>query len=149
FLSQRNSGFASEPGAFQILVNMALYWNLKKRGPLNWRTTVYVATLITGGSTTGVNVGVLIFALLAPVWFRAVLFASAFAASTFVVGLAAYHVEFKFSGAAFEARAYPTLNAIDEIIDNPTGIGAVEFTLRAQNRDINSFDSFTQMGMRY
>lgn len=149
FLVHRNSGFASEPGAFQILVNLALYWNLKKRGPMNWRTAVYMATLITGGSTTGLIVMVLVFALFAPLWFRAVLVAIAFAASTYVVGLAAYHAEFKFGGAAYEARALPTLKAIDEIAETPTGLGAVEFTVRAQSRDINSFDSFTQMGMRY
>ena len=51
--------------------------------------------------------------------------------------------------AVFGPRFFPTVSAFYFFLDNPLGIGSVEYTLIYQRYGIGSWDSYTQIAMRY
>lgn len=151
FLMHRFTGFASEPGVMQMLLNLSLYYSLKKgRAAFHPRHLIYVAGIVTGASTAGFVVFaviVFLFASGARRLFAAVAFAVALPLLT---PLIQYQLDNKSVGStSFDARWQPSANAWQIIKDRPSGIGSVEYTERLRNYDIGSFDSFTQAGMRY
>lgn len=54
---KRNSGIAWEPGAFQLLVNIGLFLNLKREEKLlSYKNLIYTITILTTVSTVGILV---------------------------------------------------------------------------------------------
>lgn len=139
----RNFGFCSEPGMFQVSINLSLYTELflKDKAKL-WRVTIYIITLITTFSTQGYIVGLLI--ILAYVnkndledrkTRRSIFFLSL----TIVIGILAIYMSGEMTnsyvfdkfktmstgGSAYE-RVVAAEMAIGEILSNPiTGVGWV------------------------
>lgn len=150
FMMIRNTGFASEPGVFQMLLNLALYQNLRNGRSLTFHNAVYVTAIITGLSTAGLIIMSLLIVAFSSKSARVGIAIICLAGGTFVQTVVAYQLENKLYGSsAFDKRYVPFTNAVELAIDNPTGIGSVEYSLRLEQSDIGSFDAYTQTAMRY
>jgi hypothetical protein len=150
FLVKRNTGFASEPGVFQMLLNLALYQNLRHGRSLNFRNAVYVATLLTGMSTAGLAIMSVLIVAFSSKSARVAVLALCLLGSTFVETVVADQLSNKFAGSAsFEKRYTPFQNALQVAIENPRGIGSVAYSLKEEQLDIGSYDAYTQTAMRY
>ena len=150
FLVVRNTGFASEPGVFQMLLNLALYHNLRNGRSLNFRNAIFIAAILTGLSTAGLIIMCVLIVTFSSKWARLGIAIICIAGGTFVQTVVADQIENKFYGSyAFDKRFIPLTNAVELSLNNPTGIGSVEYSTRLEHSDIGSFDAYTQTVMRY
>lgn len=150
FLIQRHSGFASEPGVYQILLNLALFQNLRRGRSLSVRNAVYVISVFLGLSTVGMIIASILLAFYANNWGRiGVLLACGIFAAT-VQAVVDDQIESKLQGSyAFNQRYEPLENAFRFFLSNPAGVGSAAYTLELERENIGSFDSYSQIGMRY
>ncbi|WP_301066807.1 hypothetical protein [Pseudooceanicola sp.] len=146
----RNSGFASEPGVFQMFINsaIAIYFYYQRV------TLLRLLILTTGVFTTMSTAGfITFFALLiiaSPVRYRALVFIIAVVASSQLGNLAADQYQRKIlSEHAFAARYEPIVNAIDVIAQYPFGFGSIRYSQNLEILNIGSHDSYTQATMRF
>ena len=146
----RNAGFASEPGFYQLLANTALYARLRLIGRPDKVCLFYLLVVMSTVSTTGIAVALFLVSLRFDIKYRLflmlllVLFfgtAQEFLASQYETKIA--------NDAVFGPRYLPSLNAFRLFLEEPLGIGAVEYTRLYQGLDLGSWDSYTQIAMRY
>ncbi|MEA3587669.1 hypothetical protein J6I75_04830 [Pseudidiomarina sp. 1APP75-27a] len=152
---KRNTGFASEPGMWQFLMNVGLLFHfflLKYRYSF-FKVCVYCLALVSTVSTAGV----LTFALTLLVAFhffnkRHKLFfvVSILLAIPLLLAVISYHLQYKLNPdvEGFRARLEPAVNIISEHV-SILGRGNVFYDANVDRYDIGSFDSYTQLTIRY
>lgn len=146
----RNSGFASEPGVYQLLLNLALYTRLRDHGRVDLRVILYVIAILSTVSTAGL--AILAFVLLSTLNNRQRMFAiviGMFFAGA-ISALVSGHIQSKVRNElAFDGRVVPSLNAVKYFLQNPLGVGAIRYSFEYKSRNAGSYDSYTQVAMRY
>lgn len=146
----RNAGFASEPGFYQLLVNVALYARLRRLGQPDRICGFYLLVVLSTVSTAGIAVALFLVSTKFDARYRLLLIALIViffgATQEFLLG----QYESKIANdAVFGPRFMPSVSAFHFFLDNPLGIGSVEYTLIYQQYDLGSWDSYTQIAMRY
>lgn len=150
---KRNAGIAWEPGVFQFLLNIGFYAYISRNKHINlFVFLIYALAIILTKSTMGYLVFMILsinlikkskFILLA-YFLIFILFTNQ------IVAEFKYQREFKLFGSnAFEGRFEPLLNAFNLGLDNFFGIGNSEYNLVVRVLNIGSFDSYTQILIRY
>lgn len=146
----RNSGFASEPGLFQFFVNAALYISLVQQRKIRIYHLIYVLTVLSTISTAGLVVMTAILLIFARGYYRIVIVIGCIIFAAQVTDLFMQHWSAKIANDyAFMGRLDPALNAFKLFIANPLGIGAVRYTEIYRDAGIGSWDSYTQIAVRY
>ena len=153
FLMVRNSGIAWEPGVFQILMNLGLAISVARKEKLDYkRVIVYSTAIIFTRSTTGLlilMINLLLVIRKKKAFIIILLIALAFFSSD-VYSIINYQIGKKWVGSyAFENRYTPTINALKYGIKFPLGIGSTRYNAIYEEMAIGSFDSYTQILMRY
>ena len=154
WMAVRNSGMAWEPGAFQILLNIAFQVSIQthEKKKLFFRVCIYTLAIILTRSTIGyVILAINIVSLLKrhkkyiPLAFI-----------VFVLGLALiipelmYQIEYKLFGShAFNARFEPMINAIKSSWYRPFGLGSTEYNKIYESARLGSYDCYTQILLRF
>lgn len=147
----RNSGMAWEPGVFQLLLNIGLHLHLKENKENIFKTLIYITSIFFTKSTMGFlilflniykifKVNKLTIALVAgvSVLYLPILY------ETYI-----YQMEYKLLGSsAFNYRLDPMMNALDYLA-YPFGIGNTKYNYLLNFINIGSFDSYTQIFLRY
>lgn len=153
FLMVRNSGIAWEPGVFQVLMNLGLAISVMNKEKLDYkRVVVYSAAVIFTKSTTGLLVLILNLALLIRKRkvFIILLLAAVGVFSSEFYSLISDQLANKLVGSvAFSNRYNPTINALKCGILHPFGIGSTGYNAIYEQLGLGSFDSYTQILMRY
>lgn len=146
----RNSGFASEPGFYQLLVNVALYARLRRLGRPDGICVFYLVVVISTVSTAGIAVALYLVSAKFDIRYRLafLLLILAFFSTAQDFVLSQYESKIA-NDAVFGPRFLPSVSAFYFFLDNPLGIGSVEYTLIYQRFDLGSWDSYTQIAMRY
>lgn len=146
----RNAGFASEPGFYQLLANAALYARLRLVGRPDKTCLFYLVVVVSTVSSTGIVVALLLVSVRFDIRYRLFLFLLVIlffgTAQEFIT--AQYEAKVV-NDAVFGPRFIPSLNAFQLFLEEPLGIGAVEYTRIYQGLDVGSWDSYTQIAMRY
>jgi len=146
----RNAGFASEPGFYQLLINIALYARLRRLGRADLVCVFYLLVVLSTLSTTGIVVAAFLVSTTFSTGYRvvAVLLLGVFfgIVESFVADQYAAKIE---NDAVFGPRFIPTMNAIEIFLENPLGFGSYYYTLFYESYDIGSWDSYTQVALRY
>ncbi|RWP38397.1 hypothetical protein [Mesorhizobium sp.] len=146
----RNAGFASEPGYFQFFLNLALFITLRRSGRINLRSGLYVAAIVSTQSTMGLAIMALVILMFTRGWARIAVIGCAVGAFGTISNLAEVHYQGKIENEyALSERMDPFVNAANVILERPLGIGAYEYTSIYENLNIGSWDSYTQVGLRY
>ncbi len=146
----RNAGFASEPGTFQIFINIsaAIFFHLKRM--TFSRFLILAAGIITANSTAGLLTFAAIVVFASDSRYRLLAALVALVASSQVLTLALTHYESKFlSEYAFLGRFLPIVNALDIVRQHPLGFGTVRYDQFLEARQIGSHDGYTQTLMRF
>lgn len=146
----RNAGFASEPGFYQVLINAALYARMRRLGRPDAICLFYVLVVLSTVSTTGIAVALYLVTAKFDIKYRIVVFALIVlffgAAQEFLQG----QYESKIANdAVFGPRFQPSISAFYFFKNNLLGIGSVEYTQIYQRYDLGSWDSYTQIALRY
>lgn len=154
FLMVRNSGIAWEPGVFQILLNLGLAISLRRKDTkINYiRTFIYVISIVLTRSTIGLII--LMVNLLVVIkrqrWFAILLIMALLVLSNEIYSMVTYQISNKWVGSvAFTNRINPTINAFLEGIRHPFGLGSTGYNAVYQIKKLGSFDSYTQILIRY
>lgn len=150
----RNSGLAWEPGVFQFLLNIALLVNANKPDSKIklLKSIVYVLSICLTKSTMGYIIMLLVFfkmlktnkvyiliLIISFLWFLPV-----------VVEEIKYQLDYKMLGSdSFGVRFEPMFNAINLFGFNIYGIGSSYYNSVYEILNIGSFDSYTQILLRY
>ena len=150
----RNSGFTWEPGAFQILLNLALQLSIQqyKGKKLFFRVCLYVLTIVFTRSTIGYAIlAINLFCLLRKhrkyIPFMAVAFAMSLA---IIIPELQYQLQYKLLGSsAFSARFDPLINAIKYSWYMPLGLGSTGYDAVYEAEKLGSFDCYTQILLRF
>lgn len=154
WMAVRNSGIAWEPGVFQILLNVAFQISIQKdKGKkLFVRTVIYSVAIILTRSTIGyVIFAINIFSLLKNnKKYIPVVIIAGLLCSTMIVTEVIYQLENKLAGSsAFNARWFPSINAIMHTWYRPLGLGGSYYDAVYETLNLGSFDCYTQILMRY
>jgi len=146
----RNAGFASEPGFYQLLINVALYARLRRLGRPDRVCAFYLAAVLSTVSTAGIAVALFLVTAKFDIRYRlllAVLVIVFFGAAQEFL-LSQYENKIA-NDSVFGPRFLPSISAFHMFLDNPLGIGSVEYTMIYRQFDLGSWDSYTQVAMRY
>lgn len=154
WMPMRNAGIAWEPGVFQIVLNLGLVIAISRYSGKQRliRVCVYTLAIILTKSTMGfiilfINI-ILLLKEEKKYWFLLVMAISIF--SAFISKEFEYQVSNKLYGStSFSARYTPLLNAIRYTWYKPLGIGSTGYNAIYQQMNLGSFDSYTQVLMRY
>ena len=153
FLMVRNSGIAWEPGVFQILMNLGLSITISNKKYIDYkRITIYTLAVIFTRSTTGLiilvfNILLLVHKKKSFIFLLIIVFAFF---SSDIYNIAIYQRNFKWIGSlAFNNRVMPSINAFLVGVKHPFGIGSTGYNFLYNFQEIGSFDSYTQVLMRY
>ncbi|MCP5396147.1 MAG: hypothetical protein H6918_05345 [Sphingomonadaceae bacterium] len=150
FLMLRNTGFANEPGVFQLFLNLALLHTLRTAQFSSFRAFVYLTAILTTGSTAGILIGIVTFFFYSPLSTKILGLFLFLIFSPFAIDPALYHLDNKWVGsAAFDVRFMPAVNAFLTILENPLGLGSVQYSRIMESAQIGSFDSYTQIALRF
>lgn len=153
FLMVRNSGIAWEPGVFQVLMNLGLAISAAGKEKIDYkRVAVYSAAVILTRSTTGLIIFMINLALLIRKRkiFILLLALAAGVFSSEIYSVFSYQLSNKWIGSlAFDNRIIPTVNAFRYGILHPFGIGSTGYNAVYEQERLGSFDSYTQILMRY
>ena len=154
WMAVRNSGFAWEPGAFQILLNIAFQIALQKYEgkKLFARVCVYVLAIILTRSTIGyVVLAVNIICLLKKHKnYVPFLITAAVLSLAIIIPEIEYQLEYKLMGSgAFSARFRPLVNAIKYAWYMPLGLGSTGYDAVYVAENLGSFDCYTQILLRF
>ncbi len=154
WMAVRNSGVAWEPGAFQILLNVAFQIAIQKYSgkKLFGRFCLYSVAVVLTRSTIGyVVLAINLFSLVKKhrKYLRMVivvgLICSAFIASELI-----YQLQYKLWGSmAFSARFEPMINAIRCSWYRPFGLGSTGYDAVYEAERLGSFDCYTQILLRF
>lgn len=149
-LVYRNAGFASEPGTFQVFVNIAaaILFQLKKMTIL--RFLILGTAIITANSTTGLLTFVAIALFASDNRYRVLAIFTLLIGFKPFLSLALVHYEAKFlTETAFLGRFEPIMNALNVIQQHPFGFGTVRYDHYLQTLQIGSHDGYTQTLVRF
>ena len=153
FLMVRNSGIALEPGVFQILMNLGLSISVACKERLDYkRIIVYSLAVILTRSTTGLLILMinLVLVIKRKKGFILLLILALGVFSTEIYETVSYQLTNKWVGSlAFSNRYIPTINAFKAGITHPFGIGSTGYNAIYKQEMLGSFDSYTQILMRY
>lgn len=154
WMAVRNSGVAWEPGLFQLLLNIALYLAIKEYdGTKRFiRVLLYLVAIILTRSTIGYVIMIVnIFTLVKERKLYIVLIIiTVIALGASINEELAYQLQYKLMGSsAFYARYEPLINAIKVTWYLPFGLGSTGYDELIRSINIGSFDSYTQILMRY
>ncbi|NUL48313.1 hypothetical protein F7P69_24340 [Cellulosimicrobium funkei] len=148
----RNTGIASEPGAYQFLLNLALYAHIRYSNRFNmYRFAVYAAAIVLTQSTTGL---LILVALTVYAGFRSkvallIIPASIIAGRDFVAQEISYQIQHKWIGSSsFEGRFSAMQQTIDLAQGRFLGLGNSGYAENLGNFD-PSWDSYGQILIRY
>lgn len=146
----RNAGFASEPGFYQILINVALYARLKRIKRPDLVCVFYAVVVLSTLSTAGIVVTAFLLSTVLNLQYRIllVLVMLVFLGVVQEFVLEQYKIKVE-NDLVFDRRFAPSLNAFFFFLENPLGIGAVEYIHIYEQYDIGSWDSFSQVALRY
>lgn len=149
----RNSGIASEPGIFQLVVSIGLISYLKFCDEKSiYKIVIYLATLITTFSTASVlSLLVITFYLCrsSPKMIF-VLIVLLLSSSGLVLNYFTYHIEYKLLGSlAFEARLKPITDSFNILTENILGLGNTGVANNNGKIQQLSWESFGQIAVRY
>lgn len=148
--SNRNSGFASEPGLFQFFIAIALWWRMINIKKIDIVSMMYCLALITTKSTAGIIILILILIPFLTVRNALLILLSIGFFSGFILDEITYQIEYKLLGSfAFQARLDPLVQAVSVFLQNPFGIGSVKYTLLLDQKGIGAWDSFGQTALRF
>ncbi len=146
----RNAGFASEPGVFQVFINISvsIFFHAKKMNLP--RFLILAAGITTANSTAGLVTFVAIVFFASNARYRIVALLAFFVASSKIMSIALTHYESKIlTEYAFMGRLEPILNALDIIKQYPLGFGTVRYDQFIEILHIGSHDGYTQALMRF
>jgi len=157
YVIQRNAGIAWEPGAFQLLLNVGLYSYIKFcKGKNLFVIIVYLLAIVSTRSTTGLIIFAINYMILlienresrAIRWFSLlviVVFANE------IRELIEYNLSYKinFEAVGFNFRFSPMIQAYISGKSNLFGLGNSQYKLLYEDLGIGSFDSFSQIFVRY
>lgn len=154
WMAVRNCGLAWEPGAFQILLNIAFQISIQRHDgkKLVARVCVYSIAIILTRSTIG-------YAVLAINFFSLVrkhkkylfpILAIGVLGSALVFSELVYQVQNKLWGSsAFGARFEPLVNAIRYAWYMPLGLGSTGYDAIYELERLGSYDCYTQILLRF
>lgn len=153
FLMVRNSGIAWEPGVFQILMNLGLAISVKMFPQMDYkRVLIYTLAVILTRSTTGLLILMinLVIVIRRKKIFIIVLAIVALVFSSELISIVSEQINYKWVGTmAFDNRYMRSINAIAQSWNHPFGLGSTGYNAIYQAKGIGSFDSYTQVLMRY
>lgn len=153
YIVLRNTGIASEPGLYQLILNIALCIHLKNTASISIRKLlVYSIAVITTASTAGlIAFAFIIFRILfsnIKIALLTLLFILIF--SSVLYDQILYQFQYKLFGSyAFETRYEPFKNTIEIAKDNILGLGNTGYNYYFDGFVQPSFDSYTQIFIRY
>ena len=150
---KRNAGIASEPGIYQFLLNIGLYAYLKSSEKINLKKIgVYTLAIASTASTAGLA----IFAfIIIRVFFNNIKMAALILIlivifSPIIYEEILYQYEYKLFGSyAFNTRYEPLINTLEIARKNFFGLGNTGYNYYFVGSLQASFDSFTQVFVRY
>lgn len=150
---RRNAGIAWEPGAFQFLLNLGIYSYIKMNQRLHlMKLGIYILALASTVST----MGYIIFLIISlSIFKRHKIIGIAYIFLIFIswdqlYSILEYQMDYKLLGSfAFESRFEPMINAYKIGFDNFWGIGSTGYNNMLNFFNIGSYDSFSQILMRY
>lgn len=146
----RNSGFTSEPGLFQVFINIALSILFYTKKMTLTRFLILAAGIVTANSTTGLLTFAVIVLVSSNARYRIGFVLALLIGSNQVLSLFLTHYESKvLTEYAFLGRLEPMLNALDIIWQYPLGFGSVRYDQFLETLRIGSYDSYTQTLMRF
>lgn len=152
-LVTRNAGFAREPGVFQLLLNLGVLYESGRRSQFQLLKLIILGLAIVLTQST---VGLIIYALIMLKVMRDVPGAKYIVAAVMIIFFAQlsaifnYQLNVKLIGSdSFDARFDPMVRAILMGADNPLGLGNTGYTTVYATAGIGSFDSFSQILVRY
>jgi hypothetical protein len=149
-ISLRNAGFTSEPGIFQIYINLAVALALHTRQLTFFRLFVYGIGLFTANSTGGFLVFGSILLLASPIKLKIGVIAASVIGAGFISEIALQHYEAKIlTEYAFLGRLDPFVNAVNTALQHPLGFGTIRYTEFLEILDIGSFDTYSQIFIRF
>lgn len=150
----RNSGIASEPGVYQLLLNIGLYAYIKNNNKTSFKKIIiYLIAIITTKSTAGLAIltFIVFYMILEKNYKTRILVVLLIAAcSPFILKEIAYQYEYKLFGSyAFNTRYEPLLYTLEVAKDNFFGLGNTGYDYFFRNSIQPSYDSFVQAFIRY
>lgn len=149
-LVARNSGFASEPGVFQLFINLAVALGLSEKRIGLGKLAVYGITILTSASTAGLVIFSAVILLKSPLNIRVAALILAIPVNGLIMGYFLQHYEAKFvTEYAWNLRFDPALNALNLFWENPLGFGSIRYTHYLDALDIGSWDAYTQAMVRF
>lgn len=153
WMAVRNSGFAWEPGAFQILLNIAFQVAIQnyKGKKLFIRFCIYTVAVILTRSTIGYVVLVvnLISLMIRHKKYIPFLSAVFVGGMVWIIPELQYQIQYKlFGSSAFGARFTPLINAIKYAWYMPLGLGSTGYDAVYEAERLGSYDCYTQILLR-
>jgi|LSQX01.2.fsa_nt_gb hypothetical protein len=153
----RNAGIAWEPGAFQFLLNIGLYAYMKYAHRYNiWIILLYVTAIVTTRSTAGL---IILGVNLIPLFLykqkdrklQWILVVSVLLSLGSILDTVSYHMLYKLNleVVGFNVRYSPVLNIIETTRHQIFGIGNSLYDAMYKEYNLGSFDSYTQIFVRY
>lgn len=153
YLYKRNAGIAWEPGAFQLLLNLGIYANIKYSNRINiMKIVIYSVAVFTTKSTAGLMILMIIIAKVVTKDKRvaAVFFISALIFGTQILSQISYQYNYKlFGSSAFNDRLQPLLNAFRIGNKFILGVGNTGFDKFYRTQYNPPWDSLGQVFIRY
>ena len=160
-LVERNTGFASEPGLYQYLLNagFAIYFFLanKNKKCSNKRfyltVSIYFACILSTNSTAGLICffSIIIFYLIsAKAGIKFLIIIIALLISPVLIEVIFYHftVKLDFAGDSFISRAAPAFNIFTQHL-TIFGKGTTYYDIYNEELFIGSFDTYSQITLRF
>lgn len=153
YIIKRNTGLASEPGLFQLLVNFGLYFYLKNTDKPNiLKLFIYFITIISTASTAGLIIFIIIIlrTLINNLKTALTLIVVLLILSPVVYEQFIYQTESKLLGSyAFETRYNPLISTLKIAKENFLGLGNTGYNNYFIGSIQPGFDSYSQVFIRY
>lgn len=150
---KRNAGIAWEPGAYQLLLNIALYHHIKFDEKHDFfKICIYSVTIFTTKSTTGIICLIITtFNIMkSDKRVRWLVLISILLFSNTIIKEINYQLEYKLVGSnSFNVRLEPMLSAYKIGKDYFFGLGNSGYDLKYQDLGVGAWDSFGQIFIRY
>lgn len=146
----RNSGFASEPGVFQIFINAAIALGLHDRKVSVFKLVVFGIALLTSASTAGLIIYFILLILRSSIKVKFIALVVSMILFASLLQLISSHYTAKILGEnAFRGRVDPAVSALKIFADHPFAYGSVRYTQNFEYLEIGSWDSYTQSLVRF
>lgn len=152
-LVARNAGFAREPGVFQLLLNLGVLYESNRQSRFQLLKLIILGIAIVFTRST---IGLIIYAIILLKVMKSVpgakyvVAAAALVFSAQLIDMINYQLNVKLVGTdSFDARFSPMMQAFSTGVAHPLGLGNTGYTDVYETAGIGSFDSFSQVLMRY